>query len=126
MTASPPPAAPTAGVGQSLIGHLEENAARERTLDQAYVVTLKGSGEERVHWDDAPPDRLFAKTPERVWGRPFVRFADGSLVDPAEVADIRPISPEEAAERLRAEMVRDLGRDYPAIRQILLGVYGGG
>lgn len=101
-TATPPPAAPPPALGQSLIASLEAGAADDKAADEglkhAYVVTLKGSGEEAIHYDDQGPDAVYARRTTEAWGRRFVRFADDSIVDPAEVARVRPVTSEEAEE----------------------------
>ena len=103
-SATPPPTAtaPLPVLGQSLIASLEAGAAEEQSaaeeLKHAYLVTLKGSGEERIHYDDQGPEVVYGRRTTEVWGRRFVRFADDSLVDPGEVAAVRPVTPEEAQE----------------------------
>jgi len=92
------PAPPSAGIGRSLLGDLAAAAEAERPFARAYVVTLRGSEAERVHYDDDAPEKLFLRAPVRAWGKAFLRFADDSLVDPLEVAEIRLATSEEAAD----------------------------
>ena len=89
---------PTTGIGRSLLGDLAATVEAERPFARAYVVTLRGSEAERVHYDDEPPEKLFLRAPVRVWGQTFLRFSDDSLVNPAEVAELRLVTSEEAAE----------------------------
>lgn len=76
---------------------VEAKIEAENPPERGLMLTLKWSGEERAVFDNRSADELYALRPEEVWGLRRVRFADGSFVDPAEVAHARPLVKEDLA-----------------------------
>lgn len=90
MTAAAP-------AGRSFLDALpavEAKIEAENPPERGLMLTLK-SGEERPALDDRPAEVLYGLRLTDAWGRKFVLFADGSLVDPAEVAHARPLVKED-------------------------------
>lgn len=89
--------APAEGIGQSLIGELAKADEALTALDKGFEVTFKGSGEQILAQDHSPLHDVMQRTTISAWGLRWAVFADGTAVQPAEIAGIRPLTSEEIA-----------------------------
>lgn len=89
------------GPGRSLLGDLAEPALTRTS--GGYLIVLR-SGERDVALDPAPPEEVYGRRLEVVWGERRVLFADGTAVLPADVVLIRPATRREL-EPTRGEVV---------------------